>query len=104
MNEDGTIVTTQEELEVFYVVRSILRPHISSERITYRNAQRYFAVFIDDNNRKTVCRLYLDSPTNKRTTFLDDNKKELHNKIASLDDIYNFSEQLISIAKKHVDK
>jgi len=102
MNEDGTIVTTQEELEAFYIVRSILRPHISCDRITYRDAQRYFAVFIDDNNRKSVCRFYLDSPTNKRITFIDENKKEVHNKISSLDDIYNFSEQLIDIVKKYL--
>jgi hypothetical protein len=100
MSDDGLIVTTQEEIEAFYIVRSILRPHIGSERITYRDAHTYFAVFIDDNNRKTVCRFYLDSPTNKRITFLDENKKEVHNKISSLDDIYDYSEQLINSAKK----
>jgi hypothetical protein len=100
MSDDGLIVTTQEEIEAFYIVRSILRPHISSERITYRDAHSYFAIFIDDNNRKTICRFYLDSATNKRITFLDENKKEIHNKISSLDDIYDYSEQLIDSAKK----
>ena len=92
MSEDGTIVTTQEEIEAFYIVRSIVRPYIEVERITYRDAQSYFAIFADDNNRKPVCRIYLNSASNKRLTFIDENKKEVHNKISSIDDIYNYSE------------
>ena len=94
------IVTTEEELEAFYIIKSILRASIPPERITYRDAQTYFAVFLDDNNRKTVCRLYLNSPTRKRLTFLDENKKEIHNKIKSIDDIYNFADQLKEAALK----
>lgn len=96
------IVTTEEELEAFYVIKSILRSILPAERITYRDAQTYFAVFLDDNNRKTVCRLYLDSDTNKRLTFLDENKKEQHNKIQGVDDIYNYADQLIAAASKFV--
>jgi hypothetical protein len=73
--QEEKVVTTDEELEAFYVVKSILRNTIPAERITYRDAQTYFAIFIDNNNRKTVCRFYLDSTTNKRLTFLDDGKK-----------------------------
>lgn len=97
---DTKIVTTDEELEAFYIIKSILRHTIPADRITYRDAQTYFAVFIDNNNRKTVCRLYLDSATNKRLTFLDENKKEQHNKIESIDDIYNYADQLTAAASK----
>lgn len=98
--DEPKIVTTEEELEAFYIIKSILRASIPPERITYRDAQTYFAVFLDDNNRKTVCRLYLNSPTRKRLTFLDENKKEIHNKIKSIDDIYNFADQLKEAALK----
>lgn len=99
-DKDNKIVTTTEETEGFFIVKAILRPHISSSRITYRDSQTYFAIFIDDNNRKTICRLYLNSSTNKRLTFLDENKKEQHNKISSIDEIYNYTEQLIDAASK----
>ena len=102
MSEDGKIVTTQEEIEAFYIVVSIVRQHINSDRVTYRDAQSYFAVFIDDNNRKPICRFYLDTPTNKRIAFFDENKKEMQNKISVLDDIYNYSEQLIGAVKKYL--
>jgi hypothetical protein len=102
MSEDGSVVTTQEEIEAFYIVRAILYPHIGAGRITYRDAHSYFAIFLDDNNRKPVCRLYLNSASNKRLTFIDENKKEVHNKISSIDDIYNHSEQLIEAIKKYL--
>jgi hypothetical protein len=100
--QEEKIVTTAEELEAFYVVKSILRNVISAERITYRDAQTYLAVFVDDNNRKTVCRFYFNSAANKRLTFLDENKKEVHNKISSVDDIYNYSDQLIKSVKQYL--
>lgn len=98
---DG-IVTTEEEMEAFYIVKAILRTTIPAERITYRDAKTYFSILIDDNNRKPVCRLYLNSPTNKRITFIDENKKEDHHKISSLDDVYQYGQQLIDSATKHI--
>lgn len=98
----GKIITTEEELQAFYIIKAILYGTIPAERVTYRDAKTYFAIFIDNNNRKTVCRLYLDSPTKKWLTFLDENKKELHNKINSIDDIYNFSKELIAAASKYL--
>jgi hypothetical protein len=93
------IVTTEEELEAFYIVKSILRSIIPAERITYRDAQSYFAIFLDNSNRKTICRFYL-SETRKRIAFIDDNKKEIVHKLQSLDEIYAHSEQLIAEASK----
>ncbi len=94
------VVTTEEELEAYLIIKAILRETVPVERVTYRDAQTYFCIFIDDNNRKTVCRLYLDSETNKRITFLDENKKELHHKIESLDDIYQYADDLKAAAAK----
>ena len=96
------IVTTEEELQAFYIVKAILRESIPAERVTYRDAQSYFAIFIDNNNRKPVCRLYLDSVNNKRITFIDEAKKEHHNKIASIDDIYQFANEIIEAAQRYL--
>lgn len=96
------VETTVEELEAFYIIKSILRKNMPAERITYRDAQTYFSVFIDDNNRKVVCRLYLNSENNKRITFLDENKKEIHNKIEHIDDIYQYANELLNAAAKYI--
>ena len=44
--------------------------------------------------------MYLNS--NKRLTFLDENKKELHNKIQSIDEIYNYADEIIAAATKYL--
>lgn len=87
------IVTTEEELEGFYIVKSICREVISSERITYRDAQSYFAIFADDNNRRPICRLYFNS-SNKRISTFGANKEEVKYDITNIDDIFNFAQQL----------
>lgn len=86
-------VTTEEELEGFYIVKSILRNNIDSGRITYRDAQSYFAIFADDNNRKPICRLYFNT-ANKQIGIFDVNKNEQKHKISTLDEIYDFHEEL----------
>ncbi len=86
--------TTDEELEGFMIVKTILRQKTPVARVTYRDAQSYFAVFLDDNNRKAVCRLYLNGGRKYIGTF-DENKKEIKNEIGNLDEIFNYSELLL---------
>jgi predicted type IV restriction endonuclease len=88
------IVTTEEELEGFYIVRSILRQKVSAHRITHRDALSYFAIFLDDNNRKPICRLYLNSQSKKYIGTFDKEKKETKTEISTIDDIYNSSKEL----------
>lgn len=89
------IVTTEEELEGFYIVKSLLRQHVDAKRITYRDALSYFAILLDDNNRKTICRLYLGSGK-QYLAILDDAKKEVRHELHSLDEIYQQSDALIA--------
>jgi hypothetical protein len=92
--QDKEVITTQEEMEGFYIVRSLLRQKISSTRITHRDAMSYFAIFVDDNNRKPLCRLYLNSPTKKFIGLFDNDKKESKVEIQSIDDIYKYNREL----------
>jgi hypothetical protein len=90
---ENRIETTEIEMEGFMIVKTILRQKIPVSRIAYRDAQSYFAILLDDNNRKTICRLYLNGGK-KHIAFLDSQKKEVRNEILSLDDLFNYSEQL----------
>ncbi|MES2131628.1 MAG: type I restriction endonuclease [Bacteroidota bacterium] len=89
------IVTTEEELEGFMIVKTILRQKIGVQRITYRDAQSYFAILLDDNNRKPICRLMLDGAKKYIVTF-DENKKEVKNEIITLDDIFKYEAILMA--------
>lgn len=100
---ESKVETTAEELEAFMIVKTILRQKIDIKRIAYRDAQSYFAILLDDNNRKTICRLYLNG-NKKYFAVLDENKKELKTEIQNLDDIFNFSERLFDIVKNYETK
>lgn len=89
-----TVVTTAEELEGFYIVRAILRSQTAAERIVHRDAQSYFAILLDDNNRKPICRLNFNGQK-KFITLFDEAKKETRHELGSLDDIFSHSEALI---------
>ncbi|MGF7217447.1 hypothetical protein GGR92_003621 [Spirosoma lacussanchae] len=88
------IVTTQEELEGFYIVRAILRSIIDVNRIVHRDAQSYFAILLDDNNRKPICRLHLNG-IKKSITVFDENKAEQRHEISSINDIFLHSDALV---------
>ncbi|HEY3370336.1 MAG TPA: type I restriction endonuclease [Prolixibacteraceae bacterium] len=90
------IETTGEEIESFMIVKSILRQKVDLKRISYRDAQSYFAIVLDDNNRKTICRLYLNG-NKKYFVTLDESKKEVKNEIKSLDDIFLHSDLLYNV-------
>ena len=94
---ENKIVTTVEEMEAYYLIKSILRTKIESQRIAYRDALSYFSILIDDKNNKPVCRLYLDGKK-KRIGLFDKDHKEIKNDINSIDEIYNFTDILISTA------
>lgn len=99
--EENKVNTTFEELSAFAIVKSILRKSVESKRITYRDTESYFGVLIDDNSRKWVCRINLDS-RNKHIIISDDNKNGVRHEISSLDDIYELEKELIKSVKKYI--
>ena len=97
--EGNKIETTAEEIEGFYIVKSILRAKFSGDRIFYRDFQSFFSILLDDTIRQTICRLWLHDEK-KFIGFIDENKKESKFEISKLDDIYNHSEQIIKAAER----
>ena len=93
-NNTPKVITTEEEIEGYMIVKTILRQTINANRITYRDNQSYFAILLDDNNRKTICRLYLNT-TKKYFVILDEQKKEIKNELNSLDDIFEYTDLLL---------
>ncbi len=94
IEEKGSMIeTTEEEKEGYMIVKTILRQRIKPARIAYRDAQSYFAILLDDNNRKTICRLYFNGSRKYIGTF-DEQKKETRTEILTVDDIFKFDEIL----------
>lgn len=87
------IETTIEEIEGFAVIKSILRNEVDVNRITYKDTVRYFNVTLDNNIRKTLCRLYLNKKQ-KYIAFINDDKKEEKHPVETIDNLYDFSDLL----------
>lgn len=102
-NPASGIVTTEEELEGFFILKSILRQVVDHKRITYRDALSYFAVLLDDNNRRTICRLYFNG-VRKFIAIFDENKKEIKYEIQNLDEIFSYSDKLKDVISRHEKK
>src|SRR5690554_2132174 len=91
--ENDGIETTEEELEAFYIVRTILRQICSPSRVNIRDAKSYCAILFDDNNRQPICRLHFNRATIQLGLFNAD-KKEERIDLQSLDDIYQYADRL----------
>lgn len=95
------IITTEEEIEAFYIIRGILAGTISVDEVVYRDTESYFGILFQDNNRKPICRLNLDTK-NKQLLIPDESKKFSRIYIDTLDDIYKYKNELIDVAKRYL--
>ena len=93
-SETSKVVTTEEELEAFQIVKAILREKLPAERIAHRDTQSYFGVLLDDNNRKPVCRFHFG--TSRKQIELFHNGKDAGERmlLESLEDIYKHRDLL----------
>ena len=92
--ESEKVITTEEEMEAFQIVKAILREKIPSERISHRDTQSYFGVLLDNNNRKPICRFHFN--TSNKYLELFHNGKDAGEKVllTDLDEIYNHRSEL----------
>ena len=72
-----------------------MRQKLEVNRIIARDTQSYFGVLLDDNNRKPLCRLHFNAKQ-KYLGLMDANKNETRHPISSVDDIFSYSEQLLT--------
>ncbi|ASI35249.1 endonuclease (plasmid) [Exiguobacterium sp. N4-1P] len=93
-----SIETTQEEIEGYATVKVLLGSTVDKNRIFYRDNASYFNILIDDSNRKWVCRLHLNSLTNKYITFRDE--PNVRHKINEVYEIEQYKERLSDIVNE----
>lgn len=97
--DESGIITTEEELEGYRIIRAIVCSIVSAARISYRDSKTYFSIIVDNNNRRTICRLHFNR-SQKYIGLFDAEKKEVRHAIEQLEDIYNHSDQLRDSARK----
>ena len=60
---DG-IVTTEEELQSFYITKSILGGAVPLDRISYKDTASYFGIVLDNKVTKWICRVFFKRERN----------------------------------------
>lgn len=93
------IVTTEEEIQGYAIIKAILTDIIEPDRVFYRDNQSYFNVLLDNNIRKWIARLYLET-SKKYIEFNDEQKTKLP--LEKVTDILDHREKIIEVAKTFI--
>ncbi|MCL1869005.1 MAG: type I restriction enzyme HsdR N-terminal domain-containing protein [Promicromonosporaceae bacterium] len=88
------IVTTDEELEAFAVVKAIACAVVKPARIVSRDAKSYFAILLDDNNRKSIARLHFNGKNQKYLGVFNVDGIETKFPVRSADEIYDHADRI----------
>ncbi len=109
LNKDE-IVTTEDEWEGYYIVKSILSEILDPNRVTIRDRKYYCGVLLDDNQYKLICRMHFNSKQkyfglfDQKEKSKNGSKKEEKIQIDQLNDIYKYAERLRSTAKLYISE
>lgn len=97
----GIVITTAEELKIYHTVKTILLSNfkkIDPTRISYRDNKNNFIVLVDDNQKKTICRI----TSNRGKYYLEINGKNEKTEINGIDNIVNLSKALKDTATPYL--
>lgn len=99
----SSIITNEDELEGYHIVRAILREVIPVGDIVMRDKQSYCGILYKDNNRMPLCRLHFNR-TQKHISLFDADKNEEREAIETVDDIYKYANRMKETAIHYRDK
>jgi len=97
------IQTTEEEWRAFYIIRAIASEVTDPANVTIRDAKAYCAILFGDNNRKPICRLFLEGAT-KSIVFFDVEKKEERVYVDGADDLYKHQGRIRDVVRSYIDR
>lgn len=103
LDRDTEVTTTLEELTGYQIVKAIACSEVKPQRIVSRDAKSYFAVLLDDNNRKPIARLHFNGKSRKYLGTFDAEKNETRHLIESLDDIYLHADAIRAAVRSHFE-
>ena len=103
LKSESKIVTTEEEVEGFYIVKAVLSEILDVDRVFMRDVISYCGILLDDNNRKPICRLHLNT-SQKYLGVFDENKKEEKIAINAVKDIYKHSDKIKRHTKQMLEE
>lgn len=103
LTDETKIVTTEEELEAFYIVRSLLGEYVQIKRITPKDTETYFGILLDGNTRKWICRLQIKA--SKIWLQLPGEGKDIMKiQLAEIEDLYKYRSDLKGVLDRYIQE
>ncbi|MCI7258939.1 MAG: type I restriction endonuclease [Ruminococcus sp.] len=105
VKKSSKIITTEEELEAFFVLKNMLKEKIPFNRIGYKDSVNYMSIICDGKSTKWICRLYFNG-SKKYITVPDNNekRKEIRFEIENPYDILKYENEVMTSASRFFDK
>lgn len=95
------IVTTEEELEAYFIIKNLLAEKADIHDITYKDTEYYINVLYKGNTRKWICRLRL-TDTMKHLIIPDESKKEIKYSLQDIYDLKQYKPQLEEVLQRYL--
>lgn len=92
--EVSDIVTTDDERDGFAIVKAIACATVKASRVVSRDAKSYFAILLDDNNRKSIARLHFNGKAQKYLGVFDADGNETRMPIQAIEEIYEHTDKI----------
>lgn len=95
------IVTTEEELEAYFIIKNLLGDIVDHHDITYRDTETYINILYKGNGRKWICRLVLRE--NQKTLLIpDENKKEIKHSLSDIYELPQYKAELAEVLQRYL--
>lgn len=103
-DKDDEIITTEEELQGFYIVKSLFadREDITLDKITHKDTKFYFGILFDNKTTRWICRLYLNG--GKKFFVLPCEQGEKRIDINDTSELYKYKTELNAALDMRVKK
>ncbi len=95
------IVTTEEELEAYFIVKNLLKDVANMSDITYKDNERYMTILYKNKSTKWICRLHFNGG-NKYIVISDTDKNPVRYDIKDVYEIQGLKNELVESLKKYL--
>lgn len=93
-DKEKGIITTQEEIDAYNIVRSILRQYIDVKRIQFNDYKSYFTINLDGSMWWWICRLSLGNRKKRFCTPSDSYQSNEWVEIENIDDLFKYADKI----------
>lgn len=93
------VATTTEQIEAYFLVRSILRQSVAPTRVLMRDDGSSCCVLLDGDPGKLICRFHFDETARRITIYTG--KGGVVKPAADMSDLHQYSQLLRSAAKRY---